>query len=122
MDISTRAEWRNFEGNKFMVMDFKHCSDEERIEISKHAIRLIQKEGFNSVKMIIDVRSTSISVESMRVSKKDWVNLKPHLNRTAMIGVNGPKSMMLKLWGFMTSIKVKTVKSEEEALQFLFSK
>ena len=66
--------------------------------------------------------NTTVSIESMRAVKKDWISVKPNLDKISMIGITGSKSTMIKLWSFMTTLKVKPAKSEKEGIQFILSK
>lgn len=121
-EMLQRIEWRLFEESKYLFMNFQHCTDQERIDISKVAIKIISKEEFKSVKLLVDMRNTTVSIESMRAVKKDWISVKPNLDKISMIGITGSKSTMIKLWNFMTTLKVKPAKSEKEGIQFILSK
>lgn len=122
MDLPEKVKWETSEKQRYLMIDFSGCSDEERISISKQALELIKNEAFSSVNILVDLRDTTVSVESMRVVKNDWIKMSPYLKKVAMIGVTGSKSLMLKLWGFMTSMKTQVVGSEREGIVYFKSK
>ena len=117
--MGEHLEWLAFDNHKILYMNFQHCNDEKRIEISNIAIKLIAAQDLNSVRLLINVNHTEISVESMRVVKQDWLDVDPHIFKTSIIGVTGAKSILIKIWWSLTNSKAKLHKSHDEAMQYL---
>ena len=118
-NLASRVQWKESVANKYLFIDFQGCTEEERIDISDIAINIIKKEDLNSVHLLVDLNNTTVSIESMRLVKKDWVMVAPNISRTAMLGVKGFKSMLLKLWGNMMPFKSKPFATSEEAINYL---
>lgn len=118
-ELPGKVAWQEANGHKYLLMDMQYCSEERRIELSRIIIPMIKKEVIHTVRIIANVRHTTISLQSMRTVQKDWIDALPYFDRVAMIGVNGAKSMLFKIWGFLTNMKVKRVQSTEEAIAYL---
>lgn len=117
--LNAHIEWQNHNNKKVLFINFQYCSDAERIAISKIAVAIIAGEAFNSVRVLFDVRNTEISIESMRVTKKEWMDVGPNILKIAFIGVTGIKSMMLKLSVNMTNFKMKPFSTTDEGILYL---
>ena len=119
IDLKSRVIWSESNGVKFLIMDFQYCTDEERIAISDIALETIKQQENKSVRLLVDVNNTTISIESMRAVNKDWEGAAIYLNRVAIIGVSGFKSLLLKIWGSMISFRTRPFPSKEEAIYYL---
>ena len=118
-NLNAHVEWKEDNNQKYLAINFQFCSNEERLAISKIAVMLIAEEDFNSVRLLIDIRNTKVSVESMRVVKKEWMNVRLKLLKISLVGVTGVKSMLLKLWVNMTNLKVQPSNTTDEAIVYL---
>lgn len=119
IDLATRVQWRECGNSRYLSINFQHCTDEQRIAISDIALEIIRKEDLNSVRLLVDVNDTVVTIESMRIVRKDWQMMSPNLSKAAILGVNGFKSLLLKLWGNMMPFKTQPFATTEDAIDFL---
>jgi hypothetical protein len=118
-DLVSRVQWIESRAAKYLYINFQECTDEERIDISHIAIDIMKKEDLNSVNLLLDVNNTTISIESMREVRKDWVSISPKLCKVAIIGVSGFKTILFKLMKNMIPFKTIPFSTTEEAVSYL---
>lgn len=119
IDLQSRVQWEEYNGKKYIYLDFKQCSDQQRIAISKIVTRLIGEQNLNSVRLLVDINETTVSVESMRDVKQDWNDVRPHIHKTAIIGIKGVKSILIKVWWSLSDFQTKPCKTKDEALNYI---
>jgi hypothetical protein len=97
----------------------QYLSDNERIELSELITPIIRDEDLKSALLVIDIRNTTITIESMRAVKKDWIDTAPHIRQIGLIGVKGSMLILFKLLRFMIPMNVITSNSPEKAERLL---
>ena len=115
-----------YKGYEIIVTDYSDCRNkEEMIETLLRSVKYIRSTPKMDLLHLTDMRGAHGSIEFMNEVKrwnKDLFTKK--LAKSAIIGIDGLKSILLRAYNTVPSVTIPTVpfNSKEEALEYLSQK
>lgn len=115
-----------YKGKEIVITSYKDCrSKEQMIDVLQQSVNYIRSKPQTNILHLTDIRGGFGSVEFMNEVKrwnKDLFTKK--LSKSAIIGVEGVKFILLKAYNSVPTVTIKTVpfESKEEALEYLIEK
>jgi hypothetical protein len=93
-----KSKWIDYKGHRVLDCDYANFkSDFKALEAEVTAVRTItDKEPLNSVLELIEIQNTVISTDVASLFKSAAVGAKPHLRKTAVVGVTGIVNLVAK--------------------------
>ena len=102
------ADYRNLDMGRFR---------EEVLAIEQELVR----QPPASVLLLVDVRGVSISPEILNAAKKVTIRTKPHVKKTAILGISGIRELILDLIVKVSGMTTVTFDEDGKAKDWLAS-
>lgn len=116
-----RVEWISYKGKKILCMDFSGVtSQDEMVEILRAGGEEIKKSP-GKVLNFVDMTNASAGPDFMKASKAQGKELLHKAGKTAIIGITGLKSMLLKGYNLFSGDSINPFSTREDALDYLVS-
>lgn len=94
-----KSHWKTYKGVRIFYYDISGFgSDESHLNAETAAARaVILAEPKNSILILTDAHGTDPTVEGIKVLQKSAEETNPFIAKAAVIGVTGPKMILLQL-------------------------
>lgn len=116
-----KVEWIEHEGVKILFANYKDVKSQDEMFSILEEIRVVLEGTTEKVLWLIDATNAAIGPDYMKASKEQGKKYADKVEKSAMIGVAGLKSMLLKGYNSTSGNSVKPCDSREEALAYLLS-
>lgn len=114
------AQWKQYKDIDYIYLDCRNLKEEEMITLLEDAAE-IMKPRKDKVVVLANVTGAVIYPDFMERFKALTVEVyKEKVARTAIVGVDGIKTVIIKTYNFLMGRDVRTFSSEEEALNYLY--
>ncbi|MBN2415538.1 hypothetical protein JXO52_06835 [bacterium] len=115
------AKWKQYQDMDYIYLDCRGLKETEMITILEDAAEIMKPKS-EQVFVLANVTGAVIAPEFMERFKALTAEVyKEKVARTAIVGVDGMKSVIIKTYNFIMGRDVHTFASEEEALAYLYS-
>lgn len=113
------VRWIEHKGQPILYVDFRNKADSELSAVLAVQIAEVVKAS-RPVRILTNVEGTALSQEFMDEAKQiAKAVLKPRTERSAVVGVEGVKSSLLRAFNSFVGSKMRPCTTEAEALDFL---
>jgi len=113
-------QWEKFRDMDYIYLDCRPLKEDEMITILEEAADEMKKNK-EKVVVLANVTGSVITPEFMERFKSLTAEVyREYVQRTAIVGVDGMKNVIVKTYNFLMKRDVHTFSSEEEALQYLY--
>ena len=116
---SDRLIIEEFNGIKFIYVDFKGLKEKDMIDLIGDHLELTLQTRYP---FILDLHDSYLTTDVMTHGKKFAELTKTIIDKGALIGVNQVKSYILKGVVFFYGVNYKSFNTKTEAIQFLTAK
>ena len=116
-----KSKWTSHQGRKIYFADYSNFAgqyDRLKAEID-HVTACILREPQNSVMLLVDVRETPGTPENVELLKTSAVACKPHVPKTAVVGVTGYRRMIMRTISKLSGMPLMAFDTLEEAKDWL---
>ncbi len=120
MDFKSRITIEYYKNQKISHLDFRKLSGDDFINMLNASRDYVVKN--TDLLILIDVTGSSIFGKVVDEAKKFSRIIKPHRKKTALLGVEGAKKVLLQSILFFSggfTPQVKTFDTKEDALEWL---
>jgi hypothetical protein len=114
-----RWVWLNYKGKQILLSDYTGLSTSDIIFLSMENKRRYDAENKSNILLLVDVTGCPFDqnvVSSMHDIAKA---IKPRVKKSAVVGVNGLKAVVLKTINRVSDLGIAPFKSREDALEWL---
>lgn len=114
------GEIRIIDVNKLsiIVIDYSNCKEREMIELVDRVRPLITEER-SPILLLSNFHNTYVTPAFMRHAEKEVDAVKHLIVKSAFIGLNTPKKMILKGFNLFLNRDYRAFESEQEAIDYL---
>lgn len=103
---------------EILVVDYSRCKQDDMIALADEAKGIILKE--NRPQLLLSCyNNTFVTPKFMRHAEKVVGELQHLIGRSALIGLNTPKKMILKAFNLLLKTEYRSFDSEREAIEYL---
>ncbi|UYP46681.1 hypothetical protein NEF87_002966 [Candidatus Lokiarchaeum ossiferum] len=113
--------WINYKNKKLLFIDLRNKKEEEVIKLAGDAKDILINSGKTDNLRIINVEGAFGNKAIMNELKRIGKITKPYYTKTAIIGVTGMKSILLKAYNSVVKSNTKSFETEEKAKKWLVS-
>ncbi len=113
-----KVSWKEHLGKKYLYCDLSNSTAAESIKLADELITLIGTADGN-VLLLANVENAVISPEFMNKAKANGKLFQHKIRKSAVVGINGLKKILIKSYIAFTGSKFTLFNSEEEALKYL---
>lgn len=117
-----KPEIIHYQGKEIVFLDYSNLrSADEIIALVKEGSAFIRNKPANSVLSLVSVENMFFNNEVRNALQENVKLNNPHVKKSVVYGLNGLISIMYNSFLAFTGRKMKSVKTKEEALQYLVS-
>ncbi len=106
-------------GKNIVVVDIAHTAPAETISALKEAQKRIAENPPKSILMLTDVTDTTYNKDVSAAIQDFSAKNTPYVMRSAVVGVDGLKQVLLRTVNLITRREIKSFPSRQEALDWL---
>ncbi|MFH1459563.1 MAG: STAS/SEC14 domain-containing protein [Candidatus Omnitrophota bacterium] len=119
--MTNRIRWIVYKNKRILLVDLSGIRGfkGEGEQLAKAAADFVDKLREYELIELIDVRNSFGDLESVKTMKELSKKLKPHIKKSAIIGVSGIKKVILDAINSFAERKIKPFNTEEEAKEWL---
>lgn len=119
-----KSKWIEYEGRKILFADYAGFGeDNENLQKEVDYITdICLQEPEKSILLLVDVRDSGGTNENVESMKRSALAVKPHVARTAVIGVNGYRRIFLKAVARFSGMELTPLDTLEEGRTWLVEK
>lgn len=116
-----RVEWISHKGKKILFINYSEIKSQgEMLEVLNESLKII-REASGTILALSDMTNASVGPDFMKEAKEKGKELAGKAEKTAILGITGLKSMLLKGYNLFTGETMKPFSTREEALDYLAS-
>lgn len=114
------GEIRFIEVNKrtIIVIDYSYCKEQQMIELIDK-VRPLISQAHSQVLVLSNLHNTYVTPAFMRHVEKEVNEVKHLIKKSALIGLNMPKMMILKGLNLFLASNYRAFDTEQEAIDYL---
>lgn len=117
--MEERIRFITHKGKEILIVDCSQCGGEELKKITRLAPQFVMQQPKGSVLLLADFTGAQINREVMQMLKRGTVFDRPHLKRSAWVGVESfPKVFYENLKSF-SQRELPAFQTREEAMDWL---
>jgi hypothetical protein len=122
--MSNGARFIEYKGKEIYFVDYTHIkSIEEFLEVIQgtNAFReKIKAEGKRNILMLVDITGSYVYGETLDALKRAAKLSRELTKKEAVVGVTGPKKVLLRIVQLFTGMQLRPFDTLEEAQEWLF--
>ncbi len=122
IESSARLEaeyWLEHKNTTILVHNHRNLVGDQIItRMSRLADKLVSR-GDRNILLLVDVAGAAATRDTIATAKDCYLEIKPYLSKTAVIGITGVKKRFMNILGFMLREGIRVLDSQEEALEWL---
>ncbi len=119
-EVAKRIKWLTYGNKKILLHDYSHIDEDEYVTtLERLTQHLIENSKNSKLLFVLDVTDTVVSKEVLRTFKKCAVEVRPYVEKTAVVGVTGIQKLFLNIVNSFSSIAAKPFDTLEQAQQWL---
>ena len=118
-----KPELINYKGKSILYLDFSNMSKAgEIIKLEDEVAEYMRKQPLNSVLTLTNMDNMFFNNDLRKYFEEMVKGNAPYVKSSAVIGLTGLISIMYNAFVKITGRNIKSLKSKEEALEYLISK
>lgn len=110
--------WIEHKGRRILHLDYRGVPESQMIDLVDQAVAALKTQGGKS-RVLIDVSGASTGTRFMSASKGQAKEAATYLEKQAIVGVDGIKSILLKAYNTVGGGNLTPFETERQALDFL---
>jgi hypothetical protein len=113
-------EWIDFKGKKILYVDYRKHTEDEMIDLLEKEANMMKENG--KTKLIVNFDGAAVPPNFLKRAKelgKETIN--PNTDKSAIVGVDGIKAILLKAYNTFSGDKLHPVKTLDEAKEYVIS-
>ena len=117
--LKDRVEWIQYKGKEVLYCDFRNLDDQDLVRLIKVVDEIVTNSGKKDLLKINDIRGQFATANILPEIKRSSQLQKPHIKKSAYVGITGVKKILLAAINQVSSIGAKPFTNIEEAKEWL---